>query len=59
MAVTSSEQRARDETRLAILKAIKGRAEYISRKQAESSTAQLRDLAEAYAVITGTAQDHA
>ncbi|GAB2828521.1 hypothetical protein GCM10022221_28700 [Actinocorallia aurea] len=51
MAVTSTEQRARDEARLAILKAIKGRADYISRKQSEATTLQLRDLAEAYALV--------
>ncbi|MDX6740415.1 hypothetical protein [Actinocorallia sp. A-T 12471] len=54
MTLASSEQRLRDEARVAILKAIKTKADHIARKQPDAPGSQLRDLAEAYAVLTST-----
>ncbi len=54
MAISNEEQKLRDETRTTLLKAIKASAENLTSGPGNVGGASLKDLAEAYAIITTT-----
>lgn len=52
MAISNEEQQLRDETRTVLLEAIKASAKHLSSSSGSVGGASLKDLAEAYAILT-------
>jgi hypothetical protein len=52
MAISNEEQQLRDETRTVLLEAIKASAQHLSSSSGSVGGASLKDLAEAYAILT-------
>lgn len=54
MAISSEEQKLQDETRTALLQAIKSSADHLRGNSGSIGGASLKDLAEAYAIVVET-----
>ena len=52
MAISNEEQQLRDETRTVLLEAIKASAEHLGNSSGSVGGASLKDLAEAYSILT-------